>query len=142
MSTPRSLISVKPIIKLALPAAGGFFLARANLLPVAGSRAASQIILNLTLPSLLFAKILPSFTQDNVKAIGPIFLMAFVYLGMSLFMGLAIRTFLPVPRNFRWGILAAAGWSNCELVVLISMVRTFIVEHKADLVWVIRFERG
>lgn len=33
-------------------------------------------------------------------------------MGVSLVFGVLIRMFLPVPRNFRYGILAAAGWSN------------------------------
>ncbi|KAL8283723.1 hypothetical protein RQP46_005518 [Phenoliferia psychrophenolica] len=75
MSTPALNVviwlSVKPIIKLALPAAAGFALTRSDMFPVSGSRAASQIILNVTLPSLLFSKIVPSFNSTNISAFGP-----------------------------------------------------------------------
>lgn len=33
-------------------------------------------------------------------------------MGVSLLCGTLIRMFLPVPRNFKYGIIAAAGWSN------------------------------
>lgn len=67
---------------------------------------------NLALPCLLFSKIVPSLNKDNVSAIGPIFLVAFSYILISLLMGLIVRTLTRTPHNFRWGILAASGWSN------------------------------
>ncbi|GAA5920339.1 hypothetical protein JCM1841_005570 [Sporobolomyces salmonicolor] len=110
----RTLIwlSVKPLIKLVIPAAAGFSLSRHDLFPPAASRGASQVILNVTLPALLFSKIVPSFTSDNVAAIGPIMLVGAVYMGISLALGLVIRAVFPTPKNFRFGLLAAATWSN------------------------------
>ena len=126
-------------MQLVIPAAAGFFLARSGLFPVQGSRAASQvgpsgrshapdsalahaastsavsaaqIILNVTLPSLLFSKIIPSFTSDNISALGPIVLVAVVYLGISLVLTFLLRSFTRVPDNFHYGIIAAGGWSN------------------------------
>ncbi|GJN92474.1 hypothetical protein Rhopal_005504-T1 [Rhodotorula paludigena] len=105
-------ISVKPILKLAIPASLGFWMTRAGLFPVAAARGASQIILNVALPSLLFSKITPSINGDNAKAIGPIFLVGIIYMILSLLMGIIVRVLFPTPRNFRWGLLAAATWSN------------------------------
>ncbi|GAA5954599.1 hypothetical protein JCM21900_006078 [Sporobolomyces salmonicolor] len=105
-------LSVKPLIKLVIPAAAGFSLSRHDLFPPAASRGASQVILNVTLPALLFSKIVPSFTSDNVAAIGPIMLVGAVYMGISLALGLVIRAVFPTPKNFRFGLLAAATWSN------------------------------
>ncbi|GAA6055134.1 hypothetical protein JCM3770_007458 [Rhodotorula araucariae] len=105
-------ISIKPLLKLAIPTAIGVWLTRAGLFPIPAARGASQIILNVTLPALLFSKITPSINHDNAQAIGPIFLVAIVYLLISLCMGVVVRIALPTPRNFRWGLLAAATWSN------------------------------
>ncbi|GAA6043965.1 hypothetical protein JCM8097_004894 [Rhodosporidiobolus ruineniae] len=105
-------ISVKPLIRLVIPAGIGFALSRTGLFPAAASRGASQAILNCTLPALLFSKIVPSITPQNASSIGPIFLIGFVYLGISGLLGLLIRSLFPTPRNFRYGILAAAIWSN------------------------------
>ncbi|BGP18555.1 Protein M3 [Rhodosporidiobolus nylandii] len=102
-------LAVKPIIKLAIPTAVGFCLSRVDLFPAAASRGASQVILNCTLPALLFSKIVPSITPQNATSIGPIFLIGFVYLALSLLLGVLVRVFLPTPRNFRWGILLAAA---------------------------------
>ncbi|BGP42192.1 Protein M3 [Rhodotorula kratochvilovae] len=105
-------ISIKPLLKLAIPTAIGVWLTRAGLFPIPAARGASQIILNVTLPALLFSKITPSINHDNAQAIGPIFLVAIVYLIISLLMGVIVRLVFPTPRNFRWGLLAAATWSN------------------------------
>ncbi|KAK4052383.1 Protein M3 [Microbotryomycetes sp. JL201] len=131
-------MSVKPLIKLFIPCSMGFWMSRSGLLPPAGSRAASQIILNVTLPSLLFAKILPSFTPDNVKAIGPIVLVDIFYMVLSGLFALLIRLCLPVPRNFRWGLFAASMWSNqgdlpINVVATICSAAPFQGQRDADL---------
>lgn len=63
-------ISVKPLIRLIIPTGIGFILSRTGLFPAAASKGASQAILNCTLPALLFAKIIPSITQQNAPSIG------------------------------------------------------------------------
>lgn len=105
-------ISIRPVLKLAGPATAGFILAKANLLSPIGSRSVSQIILNVTLPSLLFSKIIVSINSSNVGSIGVIVLTSLVYMSISIIFSLLIRRYLKVPNNFRWGIIAAAGWSN------------------------------
>ncbi|GAA5823082.1 hypothetical protein JCM11251_007479 [Rhodosporidiobolus azoricus] len=105
-------ISVKPLIRLVIPAGLGFLLTRKGLFPPAASKGASQAILNCFLPALLWSKIVPSITQENAPSIGPIFLIGFVYLGISGLLGIFIRLLFPTPRNFRWGLLAASIWSN------------------------------
>ncbi|SCV71473.1 BQ2448_3061 [Microbotryum intermedium] len=131
-------LAVKPIIKLALPSAAGYCLSRSGLFPVAGSRAASHIILNVTLPALMFAKIVPSFTSENVQAIGPIFLVGLVYMGFSFLMGFIILQLFPSPKNFRYGILAAAAWSNwgdlpTSVVQTVCLSAPFAGQADADL---------
>ncbi|ORY75966.1 auxin efflux carrier [Leucosporidium creatinivorum] len=131
-------LSVKPLIKLVISAGAGFFLARSGLFPTAGSRSASQIILNVTLPSLLFSKIIPSFNSENVKAIGPIFLVGIVYMLVSALFGVLIRIALPTPRNFRWGLLASAIWANwgdvpTSIVQSVCLSAPFAGQADADL---------
>lgn len=116
----------------------GFLLSKTGLFPPAGSRAASQIILNVTLPSLLFAKIIPSFNSDNVKAIGPIFLVDCVYMALCGLFAIALRAFVPTPRNFRWGLIAAGIWSNAgdlptSVVLTVCSSAPFKGQADADL---------
>ncbi|GAA5922000.1 hypothetical protein JCM3775_003456 [Rhodotorula graminis] len=105
-------LSVKPLLKLAIPVGIGVWLTRKGLFPIPAARGASQVILNVTLPALLFAKITPSINGENAQAIGPIFLVALVYMIISFVLGTIVRLVCPTPRNFRWGLLAAATWSN------------------------------
>ncbi|KAK4057082.1 Protein M3 [Microbotryomycetes sp. JL221] len=131
-------LSVKPLIKLFIPSTMGFWMSWRGLLPPSGSRAASQIILNITLPSLLFSKILQSFTPDNVKVIGPILLVGIFYMIVPGLFAVLIRVCLPVPNNFRWGLIAAASWSNSgdlPIAVLSSIVGSspFNGQRDADL---------
>lgn len=60
----------------------------------------------------MFSKIVPAFTPDNVKALGPLILVAIVYEGLGILFAWIIKQFFWVPHRFRYGILMAGGWSN------------------------------
>jgi auxin efflux carrier family protein len=90
----------------------GFTLAKKNLFPPAAARGASQVSMNISLPCLIFANIVPAFTPSNISAIGPLLLLAAFYQVLGFAMGLVIREFCHVPRNFWQGILIMCGMSN------------------------------
>lgn len=48
----------------------GFFITKADIFPAIAARGAGQIALNITIPCLLFSKIVPAFSPDNVTALG------------------------------------------------------------------------
>lgn len=58
------------------------------------------------------AQIVPSFTSENVHAIGPIILAAFFYQALPGAIGLLVRACTQTPRRFRYGILAAYMFGN------------------------------
>ena len=68
--------------------------------------------MNVALPMLVFANIVPAFTQQNISALGPLFLTAFVYMILGFLFGAIIREVCYVPRNFWQGIIVLAGMSN------------------------------
>lgn len=69
-------------------------------------------MLNITMPCLLFSKIVPAFTSQNIGALGPLITIGCIYQGLGLFMALIIREFFWVPHRFRNGLLAAGIWAN------------------------------
>jgi hypothetical protein len=139
-------ISVRPLIRLyvlninphaidhdsflhsAAGVASGFIITKADIFPPVASRGAGQIALNITLPALLFSKLVPAFNTDNVKAIGwpdafkndidpeiqtgPLALVALLYELMGVALAWIVRKFFWVPHRFRYGILIAGGWGN------------------------------
>lgn len=80
--------------------------------PAMASRGASQVTMNISLPALVFANIVPAFTPQNISALGPLFLTAFVYMIFGFVGGAIIREFCYVPRNFWQGIIVLSGMSN------------------------------
>lgn len=46
---------------------------------------------NVTLPALLFSKMVPSFNSTNIGALGPIILCSLLYMGVSIVFGVLIR---------------------------------------------------
>ena len=65
--------SVYPNICFSKRAAGvasGFIITKADIFPPIAARGAGQVALNITLPSLLFSKLVTAFTKDNIKAFG------------------------------------------------------------------------
>ncbi|KAK4048296.1 Protein M3 [Microbotryomycetes sp. JL201] len=105
-------LSVKPLIRIAIPTIAGFLLIKTRLMEPSGTRACSVIMLYVTLPSLLFSKVVPSFNSDNISQLGPLFLTAFFYILLSGAFGIIWRALTPTPRRFRYGILAGYAFGN------------------------------
>ncbi|KAF9066999.1 auxin efflux carrier [Rhodocollybia butyracea] len=103
---------VMPLLKTYITIFLGYILARMGLFPLVASRGASQVTMNVALPCLIFANIVPAFTPSNISAIGPLMLLAVIYIFVGFVSGLIIREICFVPRNFWQGIIIAAGMSN------------------------------
>ncbi|KAL7282716.1 hypothetical protein ACG7TL_004190 [Trametes sanguinea] len=117
---------VIPLIKTFISIICGYVLARIGLFPPAASRGASQVTMNVSLPALIFANIVPAFTPSNVSAIGPLFLIAFFYEAFGFLAGLIIREVCYVPRNFWQGLLVMTGmsnWGNLPNAVVLSVTQ-------------------
>ncbi|KAG8931912.1 Protein M3, partial [Tulasnella sp. 417] len=105
-------ISVKPLLKMALTTAFGIILTKKDLFGGVAARGTGQVILNITLPALLFSKVVPSFTSDNIRALGPLVLIGSLYQLFGFLFAFLVRQFFWVPHRFRYGILAAGTWGN------------------------------
>ncbi|KAJ7708205.1 auxin efflux carrier [Mycena rosella] len=105
-------ISCRPLFRLIICAGCGFAITKADIFPAVAARGTGQILLNITLPSLMFSKIVPAFTSQNISALGPLVLVALLYEGMGILMAWLVSQVFWVPWRFRWGILVAGGWSN------------------------------
>ncbi|KAL5534864.1 hypothetical protein ACEPAG_1329 [Sanghuangporus baumii] len=105
-------VSVRPLLRLVLCTLCGFIITKADIFPPVAARGVGQIILNITLPALMFSKIVPAFTSNNVGALGPLILVAFLYEAFGITIAWLVKQFFWVPHRFRYGILGAGGWSN------------------------------
>ncbi|KAJ7348062.1 auxin efflux carrier transmembrane protein [Mycena albidolilacea] len=105
-------ISCLPLLRLFICVACGFGVAKADLFPASAARGAGQIMINITVPSLMFSKIVPAFTSQNISALGPLVLIAVIYQIMGIAIAWTTKQLFWVPHRFRWGILAAGGWGN------------------------------
>ncbi|KAJ7474712.1 auxin efflux carrier transmembrane protein [Mycena latifolia] len=105
-------ISCLPLLRLFICVACGYGVTKAELFPASAARGAGQIMLNITVPSLMFSKIVPAFTSQNISALGPLVLIAVIYQGIGIAIAWLTKQFFWVPHRFRWGILAAGGWGN------------------------------
>ena len=90
----------------------GYVPARKGVFPQEAAKGTSFITMNLALPALIFSSIVPAFTPANISAIGPLALLAIVYILVGLVCGLAVREVCYVPRKFWQGIVVASGMSN------------------------------
>lgn len=83
-----------------------------DLFPPAASRGASEVAVNIAIPALLFANVVPAFTSSNISSLGPLFLTALVYQAFGFLSGYLIREFCYVPRDFWQGIIILTGMSS------------------------------
>ncbi|CAE6425665.1 unnamed protein product [Rhizoctonia solani] len=114
MPTASALIwiSAKPLLKLVINTSFGYFLTKADLFSATAARGAGQVLLNIFMPALLFSKIVPGYTAQNIVALGPLILVACIYQLYGLVIAWITRKIFWVPRRFHSGILAAGIWSN------------------------------
>ncbi|KAG9123197.1 Protein M3 [Ceratobasidium sp. 392] len=76
------------------------------------AKGASQLLLNVFIPALVFSKIVPGFTAQNIAALGPLILVACIYQLYGLLIASTVRKIFWVPRRFRNGILVAGACNN------------------------------
>ena len=68
--------------------------------------------MNIALPALIFANVVPSFDHSNVSAFGALFLLGMSYQIMGFITGVIIRELVYVPRNFWQGFVVLTALSN------------------------------
>ena len=122
-------VAVKPIFKIYLIIGVGFGLARYGILSVEATRIVSDIVLTILIPCLAFSKIVPYIEGQDIKQVGIICLSSVLVFGTGLFMAFLVRTFLPVPKRWRGGILAGGMFPNISdlpIAYLQSMDNGFI----------------
>ncbi|KAF9921432.1 hypothetical protein FBU30_008509 [Linnemannia zychae] len=104
--------SAKPIIKFVVFAGCGILMAKHGLLSPAGAKVIAALILNYTLPALLFAKMLTCVNQENAEELALVALVAAGIILMGGFLGLVIQRTGLVPKRLHWGIVAATMFTN------------------------------
>ncbi|AQZ13863.1 YNL095C and ECM3 (YOR092W) [Zygosaccharomyces parabailii] len=102
----------KPMIKIYLIIGTGFGLARLDILTVEATRAISNIILTLLLPCLAFYHIVASIEDNDIKDVAIVCLSAVLIFGTGLFMAFVVSKTMPVPPQWRKGILAGGMFGN------------------------------
>ncbi|KAI0787320.1 auxin efflux carrier [Fomes fomentarius] len=117
---------VMPLIKTFITMIAGYIVARMGLFPNAASRGASQVTMNMALPALIFGNVIPAFTPSNISALGPLFVIAFLYQAIGFAFGIIIREICYVPRNFWQGLIVLTGmsnWGNLPTAVVVSVTQ-------------------
>lgn len=67
---------------------------------------------NITLPCLMFSKIVPAFTPQNISVLGPLVTVALIYESLGLLTAWLVKRFCWVPHRFRYGIICAGAFGN------------------------------
>ncbi|KAG8928852.1 Protein M3 [Tulasnella sp. 418] len=131
-------VSTRPILKMALSTAFGFILTKCDLFSAAAARGAGQVILNITIPGLMFSKIVTAITTDKIAALGPLILIGALYELIGLLLAFLVRQLFWVPHRFRYGILVAGCWGNwgdipTAVVMSITAASPFNAQKDSDI---------
>ncbi|KZT02260.1 uncharacterized protein LAESUDRAFT_763017 [Laetiporus sulphureus 93-53] len=124
-----------PLLKTYIAISVGYLLAQRRLFSADASTGASQVFKNICLPALIFSNVVPAFTSSNISALGPLFSIAFTYVGIGFLFGLLIREFFYVPRNFWQGIVVLCGmsnWGNLPSAIVSSIMTDSPINPDAD----------
>ncbi|KAH9167693.1 auxin efflux carrier [Lactarius sanguifluus] len=104
--------SIRPLVRTFLNVGAGFALTKADLFSTEAARGVAQIVLNISMPCLLFSRIVPSFNPQNISSLAPLIVVGLLYGVVGGAMAWIIKQFFWVPHRFRYGILAAGLWGN------------------------------
>ncbi|KDR79028.1 hypothetical protein GALMADRAFT_224281 [Galerina marginata CBS 339.88] len=105
-------ISCRPLLRLIFCVSCGIAITKADIFPAVAAAGAGQVLLNITLPCLMFSKIVPAFTSSNASALGPLILVAVLYEALGALLAYIVKLFFWVPHRFRYGVIVAGGWGN------------------------------
>ncbi|KAL0578844.1 hypothetical protein V5O48_003168 [Marasmius crinis-equi] len=117
---------IAPLVKTYLTVGLGYLLARRDLFPSAASRGASQIAVNVASPCLIFSSMVLAFDNENIADIGPLSLVACIYMLAGFLGGVLIREWFYVPRNFWYGIIVLttiSNWGNLPVSILMTVTK-------------------
>ncbi|WWC87859.1 uncharacterized protein L201_002756 [Kwoniella dendrophila CBS 6074] len=115
-----------PTLKMVLCIMLGFFATKRGWLTAAGAKGLGAIVIQVTLPALLFSSMVTAFTPENIKAFGPLVIVAVSYQLLGLIFAWFIREIFYVPIDFRWGILVSgltSNWGNLPTAIVQTMAK-------------------
>ncbi|KAG2122900.1 auxin efflux carrier [Suillus clintonianus] len=111
-------VAARPILRLFICVACGYGITRAGWFDAKATRCAVQVVLNITLPSLMFSRTASVLNAGNDAAFGPLLAIAVIYMAMGFALSLVIKQFFSVPSQFRYGIIVAGSWaSSCDITI-------------------------
>ncbi|KAG1741692.1 auxin efflux carrier [Suillus lakei] len=109
-------VAARPLLRLFICVACGYGITRAGYFPAIATRGAVQVVLNITLPGLMFSRASSALNAENDTAFGPLIVIAITYMAMGFTLSLVIKQFFWVPYRFRYGLVIAGGWaSSCDI---------------------------
>ncbi|WVW78207.1 hypothetical protein I302_100158 [Kwoniella bestiolae CBS 10118] len=129
MTTETGAIIYKafaPTIKMMICIGLGIVLTkRCNFQPV-NAKGVSILSLNISLPLLIFGSMVSAFTSDNIKAFGPLIMVAIIYQFIGLLFAWITRELFYVPKDFHHGILVLgmlSNWGNLPTAVVQTLAK-------------------
>ncbi|WRT69901.1 uncharacterized protein IL334_006892 [Kwoniella shivajii] len=115
-----------PTLKMVLCILLGFFATKKGWLTAAGAKGLGAIVIQITLPALMFSSMVTAFTPENIGAFGPLMVIAIMYQLLGLSFAWVIRELFYVPIDFRWGILVSgltSNWGNLPTAIVQTMAK-------------------
>ncbi|OCF77171.1 membrane protein [Kwoniella mangroviensis CBS 8886] len=138
MTTETGAIIYKafaPTIKMMICIGLGIVLTKkCNFQPV-NAKGVSILSLNISLPLLIFGSMVSAFTPENIKAFGPLFMVAVVYQLIGLLFALITRELFYVPKDFHHGILVLgmlSNWGNLPTAVVQTLAKSSPFDPDTD----------
>ncbi|WWD00826.1 hypothetical protein V866_007764 [Kwoniella sp. B9012] len=138
MTTETGAIIYKafaPTIKMMICIGLGIVLTKkCNFQPV-NAKGVSILSLNISLPLLIFGSMVSAFTPENIKAFGPLFMVAVIYQLIGLLFAVITRELFYVPKDFHHGILVLgmlSNWGNLPTAVVQTLAKSSPFDPDTD----------
>jgi predicted permease len=71
-----------------------------------------KVFQNISMPCLLFSRIIPAFDPQNIGSLAPLTVVGVLYGLVGVATAWITKQIFWVPHRFRYGILVAGTWGN------------------------------
>lgn len=121
-----ALASLRSIIQAATIAAGGLYLGKKGIMTKPGAKLLSTMSMKVTIPCLLFSRVLPSVDLKLISAVWPMLFFPLIFVSVGAFFGWLVVLITRPADDFRAGTIAAVAFGNSTgmPILLLSVIGT------------------
>ena len=127
-----AVASIKSILQAGVLASAGLYLGRTGIMTKEGAKLLSSMSMKITIPCLLFSRVLPSVDIPLLTAAWPMLLLPLVTVSVGALLGYLTVLATRPPDDFRSGMIAAVAFGNSTGMPIVLLT---VIDSQLHYLW-------